>query len=264
MMPMQNNLQIENQSIRYDLIPPYGLDEVCKALTSKLSKYSENQWRYGLPWTDVLSSLKKHLSQFEMGQDFTPDGLLHMSEVAMNALILCDYYKTYPQGDNRIMTPIHKPIVALDIDDVCLDFQAAFEKKFGIRPNPYWNGHYKMNDMLTELQSDKEFWTTMPLKHLPSFEPDLYITSRSIPDEWTMEGLQNAGLPCAPVYSVPWNTSKAALLKEHNVSVFIDDKIANYKEATDSGIFCYLMDAPHNKYYNVGHRRIFDLNLNIK
>ena len=121
-----------------------------------------------------------------------------------------------------------------------------------------------MRDKLNELSTDKEFWTTLKTKHMPSFEPDLYITSRSIPVEWTKENLERNGFPCAPVYCVPWNESKIDLMKEHNVSILIDDKFANYKDATDNGIFCYLMDAPHNKYYSVGHRRIYDLNLHIK
>ena len=249
---------------RYDLVPQHGLDAVCQVLTEKLERYKANQWKAGLPWTEVLSNLKEHLAHFEMGQDFTEKNLLHMAEVAMNALIICDYYKTYPQGDDRIIVPVNKPIVALDIDDVCLDFSSAFTKRFGVELNPYWEGHYQMAEMLKELQTDKEFWINIPAKNIPSFEPDLYITSRSIPDDWTRESLQRAGLPCAPVYSVPWNTSKVDLLKAHNVTVMIDDKWANYKEATDAGVFCYLMDAPHNQHYNVGHRRIYDLNLNIK
>ena len=79
-----------------------------------------------------------------------------------------------------------------------------------------------------------------------------------------MENLQKMGFPCAPVHSVPWNTSKLELLKKLGTTIFIDDKYENYKEATDAGIFCYLMDAPHNRHYNVGHRRIYDLNLSIK
>lgn len=81
---------IQHQKIRYDLTPQYGLEEVCKVLTSKLEKYHENQWKYGMKWTEVLSNLKSHLSQFELGNDYTEEGLLHMAEVAMNALILCD------------------------------------------------------------------------------------------------------------------------------------------------------------------------------
>lgn len=251
-------------NIRYDLIPVQGIQEVCKVLTDKLSKYNKNEWKYGIPWTEVISSLKKHLIAFESGEDYTENNLLHIAEVATNALILAEYYSIYPQGDDRIIAPVTKPIVALDVDDVCLDFQGAFEQRFGKKPNPYWNGTYKMQEYIEELSKDKDFWINLKALHLPSFEPDLYITSRSIPVEWTMESLERNGFPCAPVYTIPWDTSKVDLLKKHNVNLFIDDKYMNFKEATEAGVFCYLMDAPHNRHYNVGHRRIYDLNLKIK
>jgi len=251
------------KTIRYDLIPPHGITEVSKVLTEKLEKYNKNEWKYGLPWTEVLSSLKKHLNEFESGNDFDENGNLNLASVAMNALILCEYYKIYPQGDDRVLFP-NKPIIALDIDDVCLDFIGSFEKKTGKLLNPYWSGTYEMKELLDELSTDKEFWTTLPTLHKPSFEVDLYITSRSIPVEWTKENLERNGFPCAPVYCVPWNTSKVELLKEHNVSILIDDKYQNFKEATESGIFCYLMDSPANRHYNVGHRRVFNLNLPLK
>ena len=63
---------------------------------------------------------------------------------------------------------------------------------------------------------------------------------------------------------VPWDQSKLAHLRDLKIDIFIDDKYENYKEATDAGIFCYLMDAPHNQYYNVGHRRIYNLDIPIK
>lgn len=250
--------------MRYDLIPTRGIEEVHKVLNSKLDKYQPGQWKHGMKWTDVLSSLKKHLLEFEKGEDYTPEGNLSIAEVATNALILAEYFQINPAGDDRQFLPINRPIVALDVDDVCLDFIGGFEKKTGIKLNDYWNSTYQMRDKLNELSTDKEFWTTLKTKHMPSFEPDLYITSRSIPVEWTKENLERNGFPCAPVYCVPWNESKIDLMKEHNVSILIDDKFANYKDATDNGIFCYLMDAPHNKYYSVGHRRIYDLNLHIK
>ena len=73
------------EKTRYDLIPPHGINEVNKVLTEKLDKYQINEWKYGLKWTDVLSSLKKHLSEFELGNDFTEEGLLNIAEVAANA-----------------------------------------------------------------------------------------------------------------------------------------------------------------------------------
>lgn len=249
---------------RFDLIPVKGLNEVNKVLTSKLEEHQINEWRKGLKWSDALSVLKKHLAEFEEGKDFDENGLLNIAHVASQALLIAEMYSCYPQGDDRVLGVSDKPIIALDIDDVCLDFMGSFEKKTGIKLNDYWNGSYQIREKLEELKGDKEFWTNLPAKYLPSFEPDMYITSRSIPVEWTKENLEKMGFPCAPVYSVPWNASKVALLKEHKVSILIDDKVANYKEATEAGIFCYLMDAPHNRYLkNIGHRRIYNLNLNL-
>lgn len=251
--------------INYSLIPILGEREVHKVLTSKLEDHRLNAWRNNTKWSEIISNLKYHLSQFESGVDYDQNELLHIAHVASDALLLAEMYSCYPQGDDRVIGVYNRPIVSLDIDDVCLDFIPAFEKKTGIKLNDYWNGSYQIREKLEELKEDKEFWTTLPTKHLPNFEPDMYITSRSIPVEWTMENLERNGFPCAPVYCVPWNESKVDLFKEKGVQIHIDDKVQNYQEATNAGIFCYLMDAPHNRYLkNIGHRRIYDLNLNLK
>ena len=250
-------------NIRYDLIPAQGITEVSKVLTHKLEKYDKNKWREGISWTEVLSSLKYHLTQFEQGIDYNEDGDLNIAEVASNALLLCEYYKIYPHGDDRPCLMRNRPIIALDIDDVCLDFKGSFQKRFG-KLNDYWAGSYNIGEQLEKIKDDKEFWTNLPALHLPSFEPSMYITSRSIPVEWTKENLQKMGFPCAPVYSVPFNESKLELLKKHNCSILIDDKPDNYKEATNAGIFCYLMHSDHNAWFKVPeHRRIHDLNLSF-
>lgn len=249
--------------IRYDLTPQYGMREVCKVLTSKLDKYKENQWKQGMSWTEVLSNLKRHLNEFELGNDYTDEKLLHISEVAMNALILSDFYTSFPQGDDRVITPVNKPIIACDLDDTILSFRETYEHRFG-PISDYWNCDYNMGNNLKILQQDKDFWINLPVKHYPTFDIDYYITARSIPDEWTQECIQKHNLPKAKIISVPWNDSKIKVLKSLNVSIMIDDKLDTFKECKANGIFCYLMDSPANKYANVGHHRIFDLNLNIK
>jgi 5'(3')-deoxyribonucleotidase len=249
---------------RYDLIPAYGLEEASKVLSSKLKKYARNEWKYGIKWTDVLSSLKRHLTAFEQGKDYTKENLLNIAEVAVNALILAEYYSTYPQGDDRIMSPVTRPIIGCDLDGVIFDFIPHFEKRFNIKLNPYWGGHYKLGDYLKELESEKEFWVTLPVLNRPSFQIDHYITARSVPKEWIEESIEANGLPCAPVHVVPWDANKVELLKNLKIDIFIDDKMQNYMEATDAGIFTYLMDAPHNRYYNVGHRRLFNLDKPLK
>ena len=251
-------------NVRYDLIPVQGITEVSKVLTEKLKKHEVNEWKYGISWTEVLSSLKKHLTEFELGNDYTEEGLLHMAEVASDALILCEYYSIYPQGDNRIIAPINKPIVGCDLDDVIFDFTGSYEKRFNTKLSNYWNGDYNMSKNLEQLKDEKEFWVNMPVKNRPSFEVDYYITARSIPVEWTKEAIQKNNLPKAPVYSLPWDVSKIDTLKELGVDIMIDDKYSTFKECKENGIFCYLMNSDTNQHYNVGHHRIYDLNLKIK
>ena len=47
------------EKIRYDLVPAHGIKEISRVLTRKLDTYEENQWKKGMKWTEVLSSLKK-------------------------------------------------------------------------------------------------------------------------------------------------------------------------------------------------------------
>ena len=171
----------------------------------------------------MLSNLKKHLAQFELGNDYTDEGLLQIGEVAMNALILAEYYHIYPQGDDRVIAPVNKPIIGCDLDNVIFNFNIAYEQKFGVKMNPYWKANYQMDEHLKELETDKEFWINLPILHRPSFEVDYYITARNIPVEWIEESLQKNGLPCAPVLTVPWDASKVGILKEKGITIMIDD-----------------------------------------
>ena len=252
------------EKLRYDLIPPRGIEEVHKVFNQKLKTYNINEWKQGLSWSEVLSSLKRHLIEFEKGNDFDEDNNLHIASVAMQALILSEYYSLYPQGDDRTIGMVNKPVVVCDLDDTVLSFRESYEKKFGTKLSDFWNGDYNMIDNLKELQNDKDFWVNMPVKHFPTMEIDYYVTARSIPDEWTQECIQKNNLPKAPIISVPWNESKINTLKDIGATIMIDDKLETFKECHNNGIFCYLMDSPTNRHVNVGHRRIYNLNLDIK
>lgn len=251
-------------NIRYDLTPAQGIEEVSKVLTHKLNKYGKNTWKEGISWTEVLSSLKKHLLQFEKGIDYNQDGDLNIAEVAANALLLCEYYSLYPQGDDRTLGVVHKSVIGLDLDDTIFDFLGAYKARFGVELADYWNSDYNMKANLDILKEDKDFWVNLPVKHIPTFEVDYYVTARSIPVEWTEEAIQKNNLPKAKVYTLPWNVSKIDTLKNLGIEIFIDDKYETFKECLNSGIFCYLVDAPHNRHYDVGHHRIYNLDLKIK
>lgn len=244
--------------MRYDLIPAKGLEAVHKVLSSKLEAHAINEWRSGLSWSDALSDLEKHLLAFKSGVDYDDEGLLHIAHVASQALLICEMYKCYPQGDDRVIQT-NNPIICCDLDDCIFDFTGAYEKRFGVKLSSYWNGDYNMSDNLKSLQNDKDFWVNMPVKTEVPFEIDYYVTARSIPTEWTQEAIQKNNLPKAPIYSLPWNVSKIDTLKELKCSVMVDDKYQTFKECKNNGIFCYLVTTDANKHYDVGHHRIENL-----
>ena len=43
-------------NIRYDLIPPQGIEEVSKVLTKKLEKFNINQWKC---WYNLIINLNQ-------------------------------------------------------------------------------------------------------------------------------------------------------------------------------------------------------------
>jgi uncharacterized HAD superfamily protein len=112
------------------------------------------------------------------------------------------------------------------------------------------------------MSDNKEFWLSIPAKVKPEdipFEPHCYITSRSIPVEWTIEWLDNNGFPAVPVYSVGLGESKVEVAKESGIEIFVDDRFDTFVELNNAGICTFLFDAPHNQRYNVGHKRIKSL-----
>lgn len=244
--------------IDYSLMPVLGEREVHKVLTSKLADHRLNEWRNNTKWSNIISNLKYHLSEFESGNDYDTNKLLHIAHVASDAILLSEMYSCYPQGDDRILQS-NNPIICCDLDDVIFSFTECYEKRFGVKLSDYWNGDYAMGENLKQLQQDKDFWVNMPVKNIVPFEVDYYVTARSIPLEWTMEAIQKNNLPKAKVISLPWNVSKIDTLKELKCDIMLDDKYQTFKECKENGIFCYLISTPANAHYDVGHHRIDSL-----
>ena len=251
--------------IRYDLLHPAAMKGVAQVMTKGAEKYAPRNWERGMSWTTVLASMKRHLAAFEAGEDYDPEsGLLHMDHVQANAHFLSAYYSIFPQGDDRLKPYLNRPKIGLDIDEVIADWVGAYSKKFNLRERPvFWNFSKEIGEHFKELKDDKDFWMNINPKIDPDslpFEPHCYITSRPIPTEWTEEWLQAKGFPACPVYTVGVNMSKVEAAKESGLEIFVDDRYENFVELNNAGICTFLMNAPHNERYEVGYRRIFDLN----
>jgi hypothetical protein len=145
--------------------------------------------------------------------------------------------------------------VFLDIDDVIFDWHKCYAKRFECKCPTKWDKSKKMQDRLQTLSTEKEFWMNLTVKNRPNFIPAGFVSARSIAKSWTVASLVKHKIPGrSNVHQVPWGKSKVTLLKELNCHIFVDDKYETFKECNKNGIFCLLMDAPHNQHIKTPYR----------
>jgi len=248
--------------LRLDLVPASLNEAVAEVMGFGASKYSDNNWRKGMPWMKIFASIKRHLHAWENCEDLDLEsGLRHLGHAGCDLAFLIEYAKTHPHLDNRIRPEINHPRVALDIDNVLANFSKRYCEWFDIQETPTsWNFDPKIGDRLQALARDQEeFWLGMEpmpqsLPEMMRFEPIGYVTSRVVPSEITMEWLRRNGYPLSPVITVGHNESKVEALNRLGAEVFVDDRWENYLECNRGGVFTYLFDAPHNQRYSNARR----------
>lgn len=254
----------DNKKNKLELIPAKAIEEVGKVFTFGAEKYGEYNWQKGMDWTRMIGSMERHLNAIKRGEDFDLEsGLLHSAHLTCNALMLTEYYSIHKQGDNRMHRYLKMEKIGLDIDEVLADFIGHYKKVFNIEHDiPFWTFEPKLQERLIELKDNKQFWEGItPLikaKDLP-FEPHCYITSRICNPEFTKAWLHANGFPSVPVFSVPPGEDKSKVALEQGLTMFVDDSYKTFVQMTKNNILCYLMNAPHNTKYDVGHKRIHSL-----
>ncbi len=272
-------LRYNEGKIRYELVPDSMIKGVADVLTYGADKYTvrdeegeiivngANNWKKGLSWMGVKASHDRHMAAWVNGEDVDPEsGKLHIDLALTNLAFLKEYYKTYPQGDDRPHRYLNPPKIALDIDEVIAHWIKAYKAKYGYKEDHEfisWHLNYKIEDRCRR-ELDEAFYRNLEPKIDPKslkFEPYCYITSRredllNVTKEW----IYRNGFPCKPVYIVNPGDSKVAAAKHIGIDIMVDDVYKNFLELNQGGICCYLFDAPHNRRFDVGHKRIKNLN----
>ena len=153
------------------------------------------------------------------------------------------------------------PKIYLDIDDVIFRWYEDYAKRFNTKVPKSWLNSQLIKKRLDVLSQEKEFWLSLSIKNVPDFQPSGFVSARGIPKSWTKESLKINNIPGrSNVHQVGWGQSKIDVLKNLGTEIFIDDKYQTFKECHKNGIFCLLMDAPHNQKYKTKYR-IYDLNI---
>jgi hypothetical protein len=190
----------------------------------------------------------------------------HAANAAWGYLTLLEFYKIHPEGDDRKHNYLKPKRIGLDIDEVICDFVTGWHKTWDADCAPEcWNYDWDMSERFKTLAEREElvsFYMSLQPKVSPKdipFEPACYVTSRPIRSEDTAEWLKKHKFPKAKVITVPINQSKVDVIKEANIDIFVDDKYENFVELNNAGICTFLFDAPHNRRYDVGYKRIKSL-----
>ena len=261
---INNGIKFDQTKQRLDLIPDTLTTALGHVMTYGAGKYSDRNWEKGMAWSRVIGALKRHLNAIERREDIDQEsGLLHIEHVLANAAFLNHFYSTYPEGDDRPPKSIRIRKLGLDIDGVIANFLKAFKNAFpGEVDDIHWTQSPVIDDHINALSDD--FWLSLPTLVKPEeipIEPVCYITRRSISckPEIAVEWLQRNGFPLAPVIFATKDKPKYIIAKEMGVDVFVDDKYSNYVELNNNGVLCFLMDQPHNRKFDVGYKRIFNL-----
>jgi len=251
---------------RLELIPPFAEELLGKALTYGANEYGADNWAKGIKFRRLIGAAKRHIAAIERGEDFDDgpkgSGMMHVGHALAELAFLAEMYRIHPEMDDRRIEVLQHHRVGLDIDDVLADFCGAYCTAFSLPIPTSWCFDRNFKKHYAEICNHKEFWLNMGEKSKPTdmhFEPVCYISSRDCDDKWTTEWLDNHDFPRVPVIHVGIGQSKVEVAKEYNIDIFVDDCFQNVRDLNNAGIFTYMFDAPHNRRYDVGHRRIKNL-----
>lgn len=98
----QEGRKDDTGKLRYDLIPPFALEQLARVYTYGATKYADNNWRGGLKWSRVYAALERHIQAWRKGEDLDPESKeMHLASVAWAAFTLMEYSVFKKDLDDR-------------------------------------------------------------------------------------------------------------------------------------------------------------------
>jgi hypothetical protein len=78
-----------------------SFEDTVRVLEFGANKYSRNNWKKGLPTSEILDSMMRHISALQRGEYLDPEsGLPHHGHIGCNAMFLEHTLKNHPELDD--------------------------------------------------------------------------------------------------------------------------------------------------------------------
>lgn len=84
--------------LRFDLIPTKPHARLARRYGGGAATHGANNWRKGMPWSDVINHLENHLNRFKAGNQSDDD----LAAIAWGAFTLMEYEETHQELDDRV------------------------------------------------------------------------------------------------------------------------------------------------------------------
>lgn len=88
---------------RFDLMPPWPLEQVAQVYTYGTRKYDDDNWWKGMPWKKVIGPMLRHIWKWLRGEKLDDEsGLHHLAHAAWQCLALMEYERNGIGRDDRV------------------------------------------------------------------------------------------------------------------------------------------------------------------
>jgi hypothetical protein len=95
-------LRYNQGKLSWSMVDFDSLEGLVRVLEYGAKKYSKDNWKKGMPVTQVSESLMRHLFAFLKGEDIDPEsGCRHISHVMCNTMFLEYILREKPHYDDR-------------------------------------------------------------------------------------------------------------------------------------------------------------------
>jgi hypothetical protein len=192
-----------------------------------------------------------------------------------NAAFLTEYYKIYPQGDNRLQPFMYAPHLMLEVDEVLADF-INFHNTQNLHPVTaeewdYFDGDIRaikcaqngpdISEMDAKMNPELaaallKLWLNVPKKSNTKIAPYMtvsYFTRQKWCPTWAAEWIKKHKYPRGTVHVVSTPQDIIELTKSTK-TLCVVSTMRTFVELSKADICCYLLQNEYTAQFDIGHR----------